>query len=70
MPHWEYRTLESLHHGMSLQWASTVDAKLNELGAEGWELVSVIQTESRSTSFIFKRPRQETEENTQETRVG
>lgn len=48
---WEYRTLV----GYLLQ-----DDKLNNLGADGWELVAVIpETGHGVREYIFKRPRVE-----------
>lgn len=48
---WEYKTYESSY--------PEPEFKLNELGREGWELVSVIISQSErldSYFFYFKRP--------------
>ena len=46
---WKYRT-ETVRDQYGLP-----DAKLNELGQEGWELVSVVSTPS-FYKYIFKKP--------------
>lgn len=66
---WDYKTLvlsitaqkTSLHEdGRQLPGSPTPISRASELGAEGWELVSVAATESQYTStyvYWFKRPR-------------
>jgi hypothetical protein len=46
-PKWEYKSI----HQSSVY---AKDNKLNELGAEGWELVSVIH--NYHYTYVFKRP--------------
>jgi hypothetical protein len=49
MTRWEYASI--------VQEAPANKATLDELGAEGWELVSVLQgTGTGSLLYIFKRP--------------
>ena len=49
MTRWEYASM--LHE------APASKATLDELGAEGWELVSVIQgTQTGQMLYVFKRP--------------
>ncbi|MBK8096081.1 MAG: DUF4177 domain-containing protein [Planctomycetes bacterium] len=61
---WEYTSLQIEAHG----WlggkldASHFDARLNELGRDGWELVNVFDTNqaqgaTRMVIAVFKRPR-------------
>ena len=50
MQKWEYM---SLHEG------SWNDTKANELGAEGWELVTTTNNEGWTLYLIFKRPMEE-----------
>jgi hypothetical protein len=66
---WEYKTLvftieafkNTLHEdGKPLPAASSPITRAGEIGAQGWELVSVAATESeRQTTFVywFKRPK-------------
>jgi hypothetical protein len=49
MTKWEYRT-EGVRFGDSSE------DRLNELGAEGWELVAVTLHESGARSLYLKRP--------------
>ena len=63
-PRWEYRTLTLdvsgwIHPRVD---ASEVDAAMNALGAEGWELVSALDVNSghgrtSSLALMFKRAR-------------
>jgi hypothetical protein len=60
---WEYRTARFETHGMSggILEPEEFDAVLNQLGQDGWELVSVFETIHRggTTRFVFatfKRP--------------
>lgn len=57
---WEYTSVQIETHG----WlggkieASDFDAKLNELGRDGWELVNVFQAAGSSRVIaVFKRPK-------------
>lgn len=61
---WEYQTLKM----KPSFWAGKVDGdelrdRLNELGAQGWELVAVLDTNMAQGStqeihFLFKRPKE------------
>lgn len=54
---WEYRTLRP-PRGSTKKEAQDPTAELNELGAEGWELVESIAYENGGTKYlVFKRPR-------------
>ncbi|PSP83842.1 hypothetical protein BRC96_08515 [Halobacteriales archaeon QS_6_64_34] len=58
---WEYETLRPDRDATRKE---AVDPKprLNELGAEGWELVETISYEGGGTKFlVFKRPRAATQ---------
>jgi hypothetical protein len=66
MQKWEYLTLLHLFDEASKEWFwnsdradhEKIDHKLNKLGVEGWELVTV-RTSSTSVAFYhFKRPTQ------------
>lgn len=46
---WEYTTLLMKRH-------DTLEAKLNEHGKEGWELVQVLEGNKETPMLIFKRP--------------
>jgi hypothetical protein len=49
MTRWEYSSI--------LEDAPASKATLDELGAQGWELVSVLQgTQSQKLLYVFKRP--------------
>jgi hypothetical protein len=54
---WEYRRLDVEIGEVS---SEDFEKQLNDLGAEGWELVSTIQHErhgySREVHLVFKRP--------------
>lgn len=60
---WEYRTFAARITGAATD-SAQIEQQLNEYGAEGWELVSVIGTEStflgtgRTGTMVafFKRP--------------
>lgn len=48
---WEYKSVVSYQ----TQPLFRGDETTNELGAQGWELVSAAATDSSGTTFIFKR---------------
>lgn len=54
---WEYRRI---HLEVAEVSRDDFDARLNEAGADGWELVTVVQHErhgySRDVHLLFKRP--------------
>lgn len=50
MTRWEYHVVQS---------RAVSDRDLNELGAEGWELIGDIVTENALMTLVFKRPVQE-----------
>lgn len=61
---WEYKTVKVKAKGAmgGLLDTEEFEAKLNELGARGWELVNVFDTSasygySRLVVGVFKRPR-------------
>ena len=61
---WEYRTIKVGTKGMwgGILDTSSFDALLNQLGSEGWELVTAFGTNlhngaSREAIAVFKRPR-------------
>ncbi len=61
---WEYRTVKFESKGMLGGHVNEakIDASLNDLGGQGWELVSAFDTNSfaqgatRWLVFLFKRP--------------
>jgi hypothetical protein len=54
---WEYRILEPPRESTQKE-ASDPTIALNELGADGWELVDTIDYTGGGTKFlVFKRPR-------------
>ena len=56
MTRWEYETLRP-PRGPTQKEASDPKAELNELGAEGWELVTSVEYADGGTKFLlFKRP--------------
>ena len=65
MAQWEYKTIKVEAKGFFLGGVldvSAFDGKLNELGRDGWELVSSFDTNmyqgsSREVVAVFKRPR-------------
>ena len=64
MQTWEYRTIKLETKGMmgGILDTQSFDALLNQLGSEGWELVTAFDTNqaygaSREAIAIFKRPR-------------
>ena len=71
MSTWEYKTvtIESIYGESSAQQLALEEGHLSALGAQGWELVSVVRLTARSTTsldcyaewttalhYIFKRP--------------
>lgn len=53
---WEYETLRP-PRGSAEKEASDPKAELNELGADGWELVDTISYVGSGTKYVvFKRP--------------
>ena len=59
MTTWEYETLRP-PRGATKKEASDPKAELNELGAEGWELVEAVSYAGGGTKFlILKRPVEE-----------
>jgi hypothetical protein len=53
---WEYRSLQFAYPGLEGDKLKAV----NDLGAEGWELVTAIQTDMNNYGYLyFKRPKQE-----------
>jgi len=54
---WEYETLRPARDATKKE-AADPKTRLNELGAEGWELVETISYEGGGTKYlVFKRPR-------------
>lgn len=65
MQQWEYKTLKILTHGLFGGQISEEDLEiqLNELGEEGWEVVSCVNTNqsggtSLSVVVVMKRPKE------------
>ena len=62
---WEYKTIKLPTEGLWSAGAldeSALDAAMNEIGDDGWELVSAFSTnkgfgESRDVVVMFKRPK-------------
>jgi hypothetical protein len=53
---WEYETLRPPRDDTRKE-ATDPEAELNELGADGWELVTTIEYEGGGSKFlVFKRP--------------
>ncbi|SMO52554.1 DUF4177 domain-containing protein [Halorubrum cibi] len=53
---WEYETLRPPRDETRKE-ATDPEAELNELGAEGWELVTTIDYEGGGSKYlVFKRP--------------
>jgi hypothetical protein len=53
---WEYETLRPARDATKKE-AVDPKARLNELGAEGWELIETISYEGGGTKYlVFKRP--------------
>ena len=44
------------HDGETIRWEEAEWASVNDLGADGWELVAVGEWESRQAQAVFKRP--------------
>lgn len=56
MTRWEYETLRPPREATKKE-ASDPKAELNELGAEGWELVTTVEYVGGGTKhLVFKRP--------------
>ena len=56
-PRWEYETVRPERDATKKE-AVVPKASLNELGAEGWELVETITYEGGGTKYlVFKRPK-------------
>jgi hypothetical protein len=61
MRQWEYQTLRTPREATKKE-ASNPKAELNELGTDGWKLVTTVEYTGGGTKFlIFKRPSQESE---------
>ena len=54
---YEYKSISINHYGYSINQCGYEDEELNELGAEGWQLVAVldIQRDSNVREFYFMR---------------
>lgn len=57
MQAWEYQSIQSWKQGMEYRWSSRQDGFLDEMGRQGWELVSVVERERHMVEWIFKRPK-------------
>ena len=64
MQNWEYKTIKMNTEGFlgGILDIAKLDTSLNQLGAEGWELVAAFDTnqsygQTREAIAIFKRPR-------------
>ena len=60
MTQWEYQTLRPPREATKKE-ASDPKAELNELGADGWELVTTVEYTDGTKFLIFKRPTKESE---------
>lgn len=61
MTQWEYQTLRPPREATKNE-ASDPKAELNELGADGWELVTTIEYTGGGAKFlVFKQPATESE---------
>jgi hypothetical protein len=61
MTKWEYQTLRPPREATQKE-ASDPKTELNELGTNGWELVTTIEYTGGGTKFlVFKRPTTESE---------
>lgn len=65
MQQWEYKTLKILTHGLlgGQIREEDLEIELNELGEEGWEVVSCVNTNqsggtSLSVVVVMKRPKE------------
>jgi hypothetical protein len=54
---WEYQTVQSWKQAGQPAWSGGLEQFLNGYGAQGWELVSVVEQERNGVSWIFKRRR-------------
>ncbi|WP_440766361.1 DUF4177 domain-containing protein [Natronorubrum sp. DTA7] len=62
VPTWEYTVVEP-PRGPTMEEAVDPTEELNELGADGWELVSTIEYTGGGTKYlVFKRPGSVTDE--------
>jgi len=57
MTTWGYRTVRNWKQTGALDWSSTLDNALNDLGRQGWELVTIADREMHLNEWVFKRPR-------------
>lgn len=61
---WEYKTIKPPREATNKE-ASDPKAALNELGAEGWELIDTIEYVGGGTKYlVFKRPIQQKDNHT------
>jgi hypothetical protein len=61
MTKWEYQTLRPPREATQKE-ASDPKTELNQLGTDGWELVTTIEYTGGGTKFlVFKRPATESE---------
>ena len=51
----EYKILDIEYNSWTSKPKADIQASLNQLGLEGWELVSATHTHGTAKSFIFKR---------------
>ena len=56
---WEYKTIIFTKRAFftGVINAEAFDAQLNELGRDGWELVSVVSNQMQGVTAVFKRTR-------------
>ncbi len=52
---WEYKTVKAKRNFFGFIDAAAFQVQLNELGRDGWELVTVNQSQSSSTLAVLKR---------------
>jgi hypothetical protein len=56
--HWSYKVIDVKAKGMRLTLnAEDVQETLNQQGAQGWELVNVVQFTINRASLYFKKPK-------------
>jgi hypothetical protein len=56
MTTWEYHTVRNWKQAGALDWSSTLDKALDDLGRQGWELVAIVDREMHINEWVFKRP--------------